>query len=597
MNDTAKRLVGLLGVPFSGVVQTVRHYNLQEARGDALAGLTVAVVAAPQSMAFALIAGVDPIVGLYGVIVQAAVGCILTSSSHLAIGPTNTISLLVASVTAGTIGGEAAAPVYVALAALSGVMQVAFALARMGALFRYVSHSVIVGFTAGAGVLIIAKQVPDFFGIPLAHVDGHWPGLLGVVRRLWPNITQVDYQVLTVAAVSLAVMLTARKISRILPAPLLAVLSGALLVVLFGWSGDPKEAPVVGELPQSLPPFELPALTIDQVRELAGGALAIALLGMFEAVAIGKSIALRTGERINANQELLAQGTTNFVSSFFGCYPGTGSFSRTALNYTAGGKTRFAGLFNSIFVTAALLLFGTLGKYLPLASLAAILFVVAYGLIDWRYLIRLAHTSRSDTAVCLATFGATLVIPLEYAIFVGIFLNIALYLRRASQLHLAEMVQSPGGPFMERPLRARSGEKDVMFLQAEGDLFFGVADELQDRLTAVASGGVTVVILRLKRTHSIDATVLEVLDKFTEQMHRQGGHVLLCGIREDLYERLEGFGLIDKIGRENVFPTRFGVFASAKAAMERARALVGSSIDVDQDLLAGDETEGWAYQI
>jgi len=137
----------------------------------------------------------------------------------------------------------------------------------------------------------------------------------------------------------------------------------------------------------------------------------------------------------------------------------------------------------------------------------------------------------------------------------------------------------------------------VMFLQAEGDLFFGVADELQDRLAHVANSGVSVVILRLKRTHSIDATVLEVLEKFAEQLQRRGGHVLLCGIREDLYERLEGFGLIDKLGRENVFPTRYGVFASAKAAIQRARALLGSSIDMDHELMDDDETGGWAYQI
>src|SRR5205085_10434628 len=175
---------------------------------------------------------------------------------------------------------------------------------------------------------------------------------------------------------------------------------------------------------------------------------------------------------------------------------------------------------------------GKFAALIPRATLAAVLFVIAYGLVDWRYVVRLSKTNRSDTIVCVATFLATLLAPLEYAIFTGIFLNIGLYLRQASRLHLHEMLPSSvDRPFIETPIHDHSGHKRVIFLQLEGELFFGVADELQDRLTALAHSGVRVAIIRLKRAHSIDATVLHVMEKFAQEMHEHDGHVILCGVK------------------------------------------------------------------
>jgi SulP family sulfate permease len=264
----------------------------------------------------------------------------------------------------------------------------------------------------------------------------------------------------------------------------------------------------------------------------------------------------------------------------------------------AGAQTRFAGAMLSIIVALTVLVAGGLARFIPLASLAAILFVVAYGLIDWRYFRRVLHTDRADGWVCGLTFAATLLIPLEYAVFVGVFFNLALYLRRASRLHMAEMVRTPAGPFQERPLRDRIGEQPVMFLQLEGDLFFGVADELQSRLNKIANSPVRVVVLRMKRTHFVDSTVLHVLEQFAENMKSRDRHVLLCGIDAELIDRLQSYGLVDQIGPENIFRTRYGVFTSAKMALRRAEQLVGHSIDTDtltdEDL---DDTEGWTYVI
>jgi SulP family sulfate permease len=283
---------------------------------------------------------------------------------------------------------------------------------------------------------------------------------------------------------------------------------------------------------------------------------------------------------VNANQEFFAQGVANLVSSFWQCIPGSGSFTRSALDHAAGAQTRFSAVFNALFVAAIFLLFGSLARFIPLSALAAVLLFIAVGLVDWRHIIRLARTSQSDTVVCAATFAATLVAPLEYAIFIGIFLNIGLYLRQASRLHLHEMIHAPGGPFLETPIHDRSGNKQVIFLQVEGDLFFGVADELQERLDALTHSEVHVAILRLKRTHSIDATALHVLEQFTDAMHRRHGHVILCGIKPELMRVLRGYDLVQRIGRENLFETGQGVFESAKQALRRAKQLCTSSIDV-----------------
>jgi len=582
-----------------------RAYNLRKARADAVAGLTVAVVAVPQSMAYAIIAGVPAEYGLYTVIIQCLIGSLFNSQRFLSVGPINTQSLLVAATVTRVVstfvepGMDQAAinAVYLELVILltliKGALQLGLAAAQLGNLVRYVSGSVIIGFTAGAGVLIAAGQINNFLGFATERTAENWPGLIGIAQRLMPHLHELSVHSILMGAVSLAIVIGARFISEMAPGPLLAVVVSAVVVGLVGWTQ--AELPLVKQLPSGLPAFDVPTFSWARAEALLSGAFALALLGLMEAYSIGKSIAGKTGDRISANQELLSQGFTNTVSAFFQCIPGSGSFSRSALNYYAGARTLYAGVFNSLFVALFFLLFSPLARYIPMASLAAILFVIAYGLIDWRAFRRMLRTSRADAVVCGTTFLSTLFIPLEYAVFVGIALNIALYMRRASQLHMNEMVQSRGGPLQERPVNDRSGESSVVFLSLEGDLFFGVADELQTQLTNVARSGVRVIILRLKRTHMIDATVLTVLEQFAANMRERDRYLLLCGVRPELHDKLRAFGLSRAIGEENIFETQFGVFSSAKAALRRARDLVGQSIDADE-LLAETAEEDRAEE-
>ena len=581
---------------------TVRGYGLTQARHDAQAGLTVSVVAVPQAMAYAIIAGVPPVYGVYTVIFQSLLGAIFASQPMLSVGPINTQSLLTVSVVTRIVSDGPGGPdpvgtflgLVLALTMVKGFLQIVMAELRLGNLVKFVSRSVVVGFTAGAGVLIAAGQINGFLGFSVERSGDDWPGLIGVVERLWGHWQDISPVAIGLGVLALGLMFVARAISKLMPGPLIAVAVTGVVVMASGWTQD--HLTLIGELPKGLPVPHFPMDAIFHFEDLLGGALALSLLGLMEAYSIGKSLAAKGGGNINANQELFGQGVINFVSAFFSCIPGSGSFSRSALNHYAGARTQVSSFFNAGFVLIILLAFGGFARHIPMSAIAAVLFVIAYSLIDWRYLRRVFRSNKADAAVCVGTFLATLFTPLAYAVFIGIALNLALYIRRASQLHMSEMVRTSAGPFQERELRTRATEKEVVFLQLEGDLFFAVADELRDRLMDLNATGVRVVILRLKRTHSIDATVLQAIEEFVQTMNDRGGHVILCGVKPELMEKLTAFGLVKIIGEKNVFATGFGVFASAKRALRRAQELIGASVDLE-GLDREDETEGWAYQI
>ncbi|MEM9752963.1 MAG: SulP family inorganic anion transporter [Planctomycetota bacterium] len=583
----------------------LRSYRIANLRGDVPAAITVALVAVPQSMAFAEIAGLGAAVGLYTMIIGAIVGGLFTSSRHLSIGPTNTMAILtLAAVSLAPAGATPQEKVTFAatVALLAGLMQIGFAMLRMGELVRYVSHSVIVGFSAGAGVLIAVKQVPAFLGVSLAGIESDLEGLAKTVHRLLQATDTPDWQALVVGGASLAVALICRRVSKWIPAYLLAVVVGALLVWGLDWTHG--ELRLIDELPTTLPTPSLAFVSFDRFGQLLLPAAAIALVGMIEAYGIGKTLAGRTGDRLNANQEFVAQGVTNLALAVFRGMPATGSFSRTALNFDAGARSSVACILSGVLVAAVFLLLAPAARFIPMASIAAILFPIAFGLIDWRYARRLVKSNQADLAVCIGTFLATITISLELAVFVGVFLNIALYLRRARQVYVMEMLRDDGSPtgLIERPLKGDADDEQadaIVFLQLEGNLFFAAADELQDRFAQVMHRGSKAVILRLKRTHMVDASVMHVFEQFAEQMHHRGNHVLLCGVRPRMKQRMDEFGLTSVLGEDHIFTTGNDLFSSAKAAITKARELTGCEIAAAETQAPPKRQDpaGWSYEI
>lgn len=585
----------------TSLARSVQTYSPGKFRGDTMAGLTVAMVAIPQSMAFATIAGVPPIYGLYTAIIGAIVGALLTSSPHLALGPTNTMSLLVSSgfVALAVTDGQAL-QVAIMLTLFAGLIQILFALARMGELVRFVSHSVIVGFSAGAGVLIAVGQVPAFLGVSLRGTSSNFQGVGEKIDRLFQAIRlngeSIGWEPIAVGLMSLVVVLVCKQVSKWLPSYLLATVVGGVMVYVMKWTD--ADLALVGELERGLPSFAMPELDWHAYRPLFAPALAIALVGMLDAYGIGKKLAARSGDRIDANQEFLCVGATNVVGAFFRCIPSTGSYSRSALNEAAGAKTRFAGLLAGVFVAVIFVTLAPAATFIPMASIAAILFVIAYSLIDFDYVKRITKSNPADLLVCVGTFAATLTFSLEIAVFVGIFLTIALYLQRARQLYITEMVRTPGvaSGFIERPLKSGTphgiGQADdndestaddhaIVFLQVEGNLFFAAADDLQDRFNDLLASEARVVILRLKRTHLVDATIMHVIEQFNRQMRKTRRHLILCGVRPRMYDRMDEYGLVSDLGDDHIFVSDNEPFRSAKNAVERARQLLSPSGESD----------------
>ena len=584
MHDAATQLrLPRLLRPFGPAIASTRGYTRSKFRRDLVAGLTVSVVELPQAMAYALIAGVPPQYGIYSSIIQGVLGALLSSSEHLTTGPTNTQSLLIASAVRPLVAPDVRPEVYLALVFLltlmKGLVQLTLWGLRAGELVQFISRSVLVGVSAGAGVLIIVGQAGPLIGVHAASVSS-LPGVLGSIVSLSRAAGGINWRAAAIAGGVIICCVIGRRLGRFVPGPLIGVIAACAAVAVLNWA---DRVPVLGALPHTLPHFQSPStggMAWDVIYTLLPGAIALALLGGIESVAIAKTIAARSGERIDANQEFFAQGFKNATTSFFQCIPGSASFTRSMLDYDAGAQTRWAAVMNAVLVGVLYFALADFARYLPLAALAGVLVVIAARLIDVAFFRRLARADKSDAFVLVVTFLAVLLTRLEFAIFVGIFVNIAFYLRTSSRLHIAEMEQTAGGTFVERGVYDRAGERRVAFLQLEGELFFAIADQLQDQLTTIRSSGVRVIILRLKRCHSIDGTVLDVLERFVSDTRRGAGHVLLCGVRPEVMKTIENYGLDQTIGRENIFPAESMLFAGAKKALDRARGLLGHSIDI-----------------
>jgi len=419
-------------------------------RADATAGLSGALIVLPQGIAYAAIAGLPPEYGLYCAIGPAIVAALFGSSWHLVSGPTAAISIVVFSALSPL--AAPGSPEYVALALtlglLVGAIQLSLGIVRLGRLTDLISHSVVVGFTTGAAFLIVASQLKHFFGLQLESTSGFFPTLYAAVR----DIDELSPVVTVVGLVTLLTCVASRRWLRKLPHMVIAMVAGSVVAALWPgiaellpMLGDEDSIALVGALPAALPPPSLPSFNLADWNRLGGSAIAIAVLGLTEAVAIARAVALRSGQVIEGNQEFIGQGLSNIAGSFLSGYPSSGSFTRSGVNYEAGAQTPLAAVFASTILMAILFFIAPIVAYLPIAAMAGVLFVVARGLIDTREIRRIVadaidrhapgvhRTQRDEAAVFVVTFCATLLIALEFAVFTGIALSLILRALRSPQ--------------------------------------------------------------------------------------------------------------------------------------------------------------------
>lgn len=534
-------------VPF---VAWLRHYKAGHLRADIFAGLTVAVVALPQSMAYALIAGMPVQYGLYASIVPTVVGSLWGSSAHLITGPTTAVSLVVFS-TLGDLappGSGAYIGLAFFLALMIGGIQIAMGIARLGNLLNFVSHAVLLGFTAGAAVLIAFKQLPGLLGIPVDKGDAFLVSLFKMLLRL----DHTHLITLLLGAATIVVILAVKRIRPHWPGTLLAMILVGLLVFVFDL--DARGVAVVGAIPGSLPPFQMPtAASAALVGQLAPGALAIAILGLVEAVSIAKSIADQTRQRLNVNREFVAQGMANVGAALFSGYPGSGSFTRSAVNFRAGGRTPMSAVVSALAIAVVALTAGPLAAKLPLTALAGVLIVVAYELIRVRDIARTIRATRSDAAVLVITFLSTVLLNIEFAIYIGILLSIGLHLARTSHPRIESKVPDRT---TRKLVPATPGEicLQMDIVQIEGSVFFGsaayVLDDLQRRLRRHPD--IANLLIRMHHVNTMDASGIHVLEILLEEVQRRGGSLYFAGVHHQVFMALKNSGLLRDAGETHV---------------------------------------------
>jgi SulP family sulfate permease len=526
-------------------------------KGDAVAGLTGGLILIPQGVAFATVAGMPPQYGLYAAMVPAIVAALWGSSWHLVSGPTTAISIVVFATMSPLAppGSEAYVRLVLTLTLLVGLFQLLLGLLRLGTLVNFVSHTVVVGFTAGAALLIAASQAGHFFGIDIPR--GSSP--FGVLKELVVKLPRINPFVTAVAATTVLASVAARRWLPRVPHLIVALLAGCLLGAALeaAVGGGRTGIKSLGALPVGLPPLSMPDLSLATIELLFPIAVTVAMLSLTEAVAIARAIALKSGQRINGNQEVIGQGLANVAGAFFSGYASSGSFNRTGLNFSAGARTPLAAVFSALFLLVLLAFLAPLARYLTAPVMAGILFVVARGLIDVEHIREILRCSRQETAVLGVTFAATLTLQLEYAVYLGVLLSLMLYLRRTSQPRLEAVFPVPGmmPPVFAPQAPALDTDPWLKIVRLNGSLYFGAVSHLEEMLQAIDEHNPEHrhVLLVASGINFIDLAGAHLLAREARRRRAIGGGLYLFNPKPDALNMLQRSGQVQEIGARNVF--------------------------------------------
>jgi len=530
-------------------VRILSVYRSVYLREDLFAGLTVAAIMLPQAVAFAFIAGLPPQMGLYAAIVASLVGGLWGSSNQLQTGPTNTLSLLVLSVllplaSQNTVDYWILAGV---LAVMAGVIQLVMGLLRLGLLVNFVSESVIVGFTAAAGILIFFNQLRIIFRLSFPTT----PMLYETAQNLLINIRDAHLISLAIGLGVIFLILILRRINPRIPAALLAIVMAALAVVIFNL--DQQGVLVVGELPSNLPPLSsIPLFEFGNYSKLFTGALAIAAIGLVESMSIARSVSSQTGQRLDNNQEFIGQGLANFASGLFSGYPVAGSFTRTAVNHQAGARTAVSNVFAGVVVLAVLLVFGSFAGYIPLSALGGVVILVAVGLIHREEIMRIWSGVTADRVIMVITFVATLTIPLEYAVLLGILLSLGFYLLRTSVPRVRVVVPDEDFKF----LVDQNDDPECLQLsviEVLGDLYFGAVNHVEDFILnhQRTNPGQRYLLLRLHGVEQFDISGVHALERIVQVYRQRKGDVFISRFRAPVLEVFKTSGFYEFLGEDH----------------------------------------------
>jgi SulP family sulfate permease len=529
--------------------------NQKSLKDDLFAGITNAIIVLPQGVAFAMIAGLPPIYGLYTAMIVPIVAALFGSSLHLISGPNTAVSIIFfTALSAFEIPGTQE---YIELAFiltfLAGVIQFLMGLARMGTLINFVSNGVIVGFTAGAAILIISSQSK--------HILGIYPPKGGSFFENWQYIytylSETNFTVLIIASVTFISAILLKKLSKLIPGIphlLLAMVIGSLLTY-FVYNGAPG-VELVGELPQQLPSFHLPQFTWEKVSMLTPNAFAVALLGLIQAIAIARSIAVKSQQNLDSNQEFIGEGLSNMVGSTMMCYASSGSFTRSGINYDSGAKTPMSAIFAAVSLAVILLLVAPLTAYLPIASMGGLIVLVGINLIDFKVIKHYFYSSKQEFGVLLITALSTLFLELQFAIYVGVILSLGMYLNRTSKPRVINV--TPNMDLIGRPLQNIKHHDSptcpqLTILRIDGSIFFGAIEHISKKLEVLKEKDVKNVLLLAQGVNFIDVSGADFLINQSRSFKVLGGNLYITGLKKNARNMFSKSDYSTKFGKENIF--------------------------------------------
>lgn len=546
----------------------------QALRADVIAGITVALVLIPQSMAYAQLAGLPTYYGLYAAFLPPMMAALFGSSRQLATGPVAMVSLLTAAALQpiATQGGDAYIAYAILLALMVGVFQLALGMLRLGVLVNFISHPVVMGFTNAAAIIIATSQLGKIFGVSVEKAELHYET---VWNTLVVAATDTHWPTLGMAVLAFTIMIVLKRVNPKLPGVLIAVVVTTLISWGIGFEAGGK---VVAKIPEGLPSFRLPHIDLETVLQLSGSAVAIALIGFMEAIAIAKAMAARTRQRLDVNQELVGQGLANITGSFFQSYAVSGSFSRSAVNIGAGAITGFSSVMTGLVVVVTLMWLTPLLYYLPLATLAAVIMMAVIGLVNIKALMHVWQVQRQDGAVALVTFVLTLALAphLDQAIVIGVILSLVLYLYQTMKPRVAILSRHDDGSLRDAEVYSLETCPNISVIRFDGSLYFANTSYFEDRVLErlAQKPELKYVIVDGQGINEIDATGEEMLASLVERLEKSGVVIVFARLKKQVMDLLRKSGFLDRFGRD-----RF--FGRTEMALDHAWKALGDDHEVD----------------
>jgi len=552
--------------PFLSWMKTCSRESM---KADMIAGFTGAVIVLPQGVAFATIAGLPPEYGLYTAMVTPIIAALFGSSRHLISGPTTAISIVVFS----TISHHAVpgSPEFISLALtltlLAGIYQLAFGLARLGLLVNFVSHTVVIGFTAGASILIATSQMKHILGLQIPR----GASFLQTWVDIWNKTGDINSYVFVVAAATLFSALLSKRFLPRIPNLLLGLIVGG--IVAYFMNSEANGIALVGEIPGHLPPFSMPDLSFSTIKLLGSEAFAVALLGLIEALSISRAVAAKSNQKIDANQEFIGQGLSNIVGSFFSSYAGSGSFTRSGINYEAGAKTPMSAIFAAISLMLIVLLIAPITSYLPVAAMGGVILIVAYNLLDFHHIRNVLRYSRSETAILLATFFSTLFFELEFAIYFGVILSLILFLARTSTPYIPTMAIDEDDhkrSFINIHKKPLKQCPQLKIIRIDMSVYFGSQNYVQNRIHQIVENErIYHILIVASGINLIDLSGAEMFVNENRRLEGLGGGLYFVGLKSRVYEFVARTCFVKAIGNDHFFDSKTSAIKSIYERLDR----------------------------